>query len=134
MTRRNPAAGSERERTDVAAHQQRAVLQLRPPQPLPPARQHLRGSVDPDDVRAGADDGDGDASRAAPELEHRAVLGRGQPLPERDVPARDRARVLPVVERRVGVPAFPTLCACRHPRKLPTSNFQLPKDMLVPSG
>ena len=48
-----------------------------------------------------------------PELEHRSAGRRGQPLPERDVAPLDRLRVLPVVERRVVVPAFPALTGHR---------------------
>ncbi len=74
-----------------------------------------RRSVDADDRYAGPCHRYGDAAGAAAELEDRALLRRRQTLPERDVPAGDRLRVLPVVERRVAVPAFPAARRRRGP-------------------
>ena len=51
-----------------------------------------------------------DTSRAAPQLEHRPRCGRDYAPPERDVALPDRARVFPVVERRVLVPALGPIC------------------------
>src|SRR5262245_8203671 len=99
----NPA--SKRELADVAADEGRP--QPRPPQPLPCAGQHCRGPIDADDVRAGAGDGHGETAGAAPELEDSPVLRRGEALPEWHIAARERLRVLPVVERGIVVPALP---------------------------
>src|SRR4029077_16134887 len=50
-----------------------------------------------------------DPSGAAAELEDAAVHALRNASPEGDVAAAERARVLPVVERRVVVPALPTV-------------------------
>ena len=79
-------------------------------------REHRRRPIDPDDMNAGARDGKRDAPGAAAEFEDGAARPRGQARPERHVAPADRARVLPVVERRVLVPARPSLhseCAVR---------------------
>ena len=67
--------------------------------------QHRLGAIDADESRAGPGDRQRDAAGAAPELQDRSRLCGGEPAPERDVPPRHGLRVLPVVERRVFVPA-----------------------------
>jgi hypothetical protein len=47
------------------------------------ARQHRGGSIDADDAGAGFEDGHRNAAGAASELQHRAVLRGGEPLPRR---------------------------------------------------
>ncbi len=71
--------------------------------------QHRRRSVDTDDAPAVAGDGHQDAAGAAAQFEHPALGARREAAPERDVAAADGAGVLPVVERRVLVPAVPAL-------------------------
>jgi hypothetical protein len=71
--------------------------------------EHGRRPVDADQIHTGFRDGNGDSPRAAPELEDPAILRGRQTLPECDVTPRDGPRVLPVVERRVLVPAAPPL-------------------------
>ena len=75
----------------------------------PRARQHRHGSIDADERGRRSWRRAGNAAGAAAQFEHRSAGRRGQPLPEPDVAPLDRLRVLPVVERRVLVPAFPAL-------------------------
>jgi hypothetical protein len=85
------------------------LLQPRTPDALPRAGEHGSGASDSDEPHARAPEGQRDAARAASELQHPAAGVERQVPPERDVAAAERARVLPVVERRVVVPAFPAL-------------------------
>ena len=75
------------------------------------AIEHRRGAIDADQTDAGPCERQRDPSRAASELEHRAVGLERDAAPERHVAPAERPRVLPVVERRVVVPAFPAFSA-----------------------
>ena len=87
----------------------------------------------PTSVNAGRDERQRNAPGAAAKLEHRAVGVERDAAPERHVAPAERPRVLPVVERRVVVPAFPAFAAralprtrvhhddCARPRALSTS-------------
>src|SRR5689334_25064056 len=68
---------------------------------------HRRRSIDADDIDVVFEKGQRDAAGAAAKLEDFAVGFGGQTLPEGDVAAAERLRVLPVVKRRVLVPALP---------------------------
>ena len=104
---RESRARAQRKRADITA-KHRGVVQPRAPETLTSAREHGRRTIDADDPGTRARHGDSDPARAAPELEHAALLRGREPLPERDVAPRDRLRVLPVVERRVVVPPLPS--------------------------
>ena len=93
---------------DVAADELHARLQPRAPDAPARARQHRRRPIDADERHAGAAERQRDAAGAAAELEHRPAGLQRQVAPERHVAPAERARVLPVVERRVLVPAFVT--------------------------
>ena len=54
-------------------------------------------------------DGKGDTARAAPKLEDRSVRPAGEVYPEPNVAPADSLLVLPVVERRILIPALPSL-------------------------
>src|SRR5688572_16759872 len=107
---------------DVTADQGGDAGQPSPAQALASAGEHRRRPVDADDPGAFPGYRDGDAARAAPELQHAAVLRRGEPLPEGDIPPRHRLRILPVVERRVVVPPRPPFCGrlSGHSSRWPT--------------
>ena len=100
------AAVVERQRADVAADEQRAIREPCAFEARPGAREHRRGSIDTNESGAGAGDGNRQSAGAASQLQHGAILRRGETLPEGDVAASHRARVLPVVEGRVLVPAL----------------------------
>jgi hypothetical protein len=71
------------------------------------ALQHCRRPVDADEMNAGIRERPGYPAGAAPELEHLATSTLRKTRPERDVPAPERPRVLPVVKRCVLVPPEP---------------------------
>src|SRR5687767_9461707 len=83
-----------------------AVPQPGAPHTLAGSGQHRRRAIYPYEMDARPAERDGDATGAASELQHgTAGLGCEVP-PERHVTPAERARVLPVVERRVLVPAL----------------------------
>ncbi len=127
ITRPKPSPRPERQVTDVAADEERAIGEPRARQPRPRPRQHRRREIDPDELRARLDDRERDAAGAAAELEHGSVVGERQPLPEGDVAPRDGLRVLPVVERRVLRPSRPSRAApSSMPRLHPVDLRALP--------
>src|SRR5690349_1025802 len=71
--------------------------------------EHRRRSIDADEIDAGPRQRQRDAAGSAAKLEDRPFCGQRDSAPERYVAPPQRARVLPVVERRVLVPAFPAL-------------------------
>src|SRR5207249_1004980 len=71
------------------------------------AIEHRRGAIETDQIDARPDERQRNPARPAPELEDRAVGLECNAAPERHVAPPKRPRVLPVVERRVVVPAFP---------------------------
>ena len=73
------------------------------------ARQHRVGSIDPDQPYSRSRQRSRDSPGAAAELEHGPGRSHGEAPPERHVASPQRARVLPVVKRRVLVPALPAL-------------------------
>lgn len=107
-------------------------------QARPRPGEHGHRAIDADDVRASPGNGEGDPSGPAPELENGAALRRGEPLPERDIAARDRSRVLPVVEGRVVIPAVPAFrgsgLGSRGPGLGNESALIAPTDSLTNSG
>ena len=121
ITRLNP--GRERngsDRMSPRTSRARACSRARR-QPQSAAAQHLRRPIDPDDLCAGPRDRHRDPSSAAAQLEHWPILRGGEPLPELHVAARDRLRILPVVERRIAVPPFPSLRTLRTGAAAPSS-------------
>ena len=73
---------------------------------LPGKCQHRRRSIDADQRNTGARERKGDPAGAAAQLQHGAAGIQGEIPPERHVAAAQGLRILPVVERRVVVPAF----------------------------
>ena len=92
---------------DVAAHEANTALQSRAPYTLPRPRQHCIRSIDANDVRASASEWKRNATRAAAKFQHAPTGIHREIAPERHVATAECSRVLPVVERRVVVPAFP---------------------------
>src|SRR5439155_6669061 len=72
-------------------------------------REHGRRPIDTDETNARTCEGQRHAAGSTTELEHASICRRGQTPPERHIAAAERPRILPVVERRVFVPAFPTV-------------------------
>ena len=73
------------------------------------AGQHGRRSIHANDVDASLHQRFGDAAGATAQFQHTAISFSRQIDPERDVASAERARVLPIVERRVLIPAEPAL-------------------------
>ena len=71
--------------------------------------EHRRRAIDADDRHAGARHRHSTRPVPQPSSRTRPSAPGRQAAPERDVAAAERARVLPVVERRVLVPALPAL-------------------------
>ena len=91
-----------------AAYQPHAITQARPSHALAGTKEHGTRAIDPHQRHAGPAERQRDAARAASELQHRTAGLLRQRAPERDIAPPERPRVLPVVERRIVVPAFPT--------------------------
>ena len=105
---RSKRDGSKRNVADIAANEACTSRDAGAPRAAARAVEHRVGSVDADDRRARFENGYCDAAGAAPELEDRTRMFRGEMTPERHVTAAYRPGVLPVVEGRVLVPALPT--------------------------
>ena len=99
----------QRQASDISPDQPQTILQSCAPDALLRAREHGFGSIDADNLRACAGERQRDPAGAAPELENRSVRVQCELTPERHVAPPKRARVLPVVERRILVPTFPSL-------------------------
>ncbi len=117
--RHREGTSPERKRADVAANQRQARRGA-PRSFLTQGRQlasrigqHQCRSIDADDRDASAHERQRNATSPAAELQYRARRVRGQSTPERDVAPTERACVLPVVELRVLVPAFPAFARAR---------------------
>src|ERR1051325_3439592 len=102
---------------DVAAYEMDASGHARALHPRTCARQHRLGSIDADQRDARATKRQRNASRPASELEHRTAGVNRQIAPEGHVTPAERARVLPVVERRVLVPAFVSFSHRHAPKR-----------------
>ena len=92
-------------------------LEPRAAHPLPRTHEHRGGSIDADQP-LGHPCRPGWRSRPVPHPSSSTGFADAprQPLPERHVAPPHRLGVLPVVERRVGVPAFPALCGAASRR------------------
>ena len=111
-------APGERQAANVAADERRRVASRRRRRPASARVEHFGRTIDADERNAGLDERHRDAPGAAAELEHRALGVERDAAPERHVATAERSRVLPVVERRVLVPALPALARglLRHRR------------------
>ena len=97
----------ERERADVTEREARP-RGYREPAGAPAGEGHHRArAIEPHDRDAGPRHRDGEPPGPAPQLEDRPPLAAGEVLPEAHVLPPHRPGVLPVVERRVVVPAVP---------------------------
>ena len=76
---------------------------------LPRAGEHRRRPVYTNQINTSPPERNRDAAGTATQLKDLAVRPECQIAPERHVPPTQRSRVFPVVERRVIVPAFPSL-------------------------
>src|SRR5688572_16741608 len=76
-----------------------------------PARtgEHRRRAIDPDETEPGPANGDRYTPGTAAKLENRPGRARREVPPERHIATTKSPGILPVVERRVVVPAFVTL-------------------------
>ena len=102
---RRAAAGARPSAAALAfAEQRRAALRG--------ACEHRLRSIDADDGHAGAGERQRDPAGAAAELEHRPLAPGARSAARTARRAAERPRVLPVVERRVLVPAVPALTLC----------------------
>jgi hypothetical protein len=99
----------ERQKADVAAHQLQSIAKLCAANPCVCAREHRRRSIDADEIDAGFGERQADATGTATELEDRSAHVHREIAPERHVASAEGSRVLPVVERRVLIPAFEPL-------------------------
>src|SRR4051812_3255082 len=94
-------------------------------------REHRLGSIHPRDRHAASGEWHEQPAGPTPELEGRRVFPCCELLPEWEVAPAECARILPVVEWRVLVPAAPALCpapgrrrpglGCRAPHGVITS-------------
>ncbi len=119
--------GEKGQVSDVAADQSDTSTQPGAPDPLAGTGEHRLRSINAHDRDAGATERDRDAPGAAPEFEDRSIGLQGKVAPEGNVAPAERSRVLPVVERRVVVPAFVAfshvmLQTCNAKFKLQNSN------------
>lgn len=96
------------QRADVATDKVDAGESARLPQPTAGMREHHVGTIDAN-KRHPCDPPDRQryATRPAAQLENRPLRLTGQSLPEADILAPQRLRILPVVELRVVIPAVP---------------------------
>src|SRR5688500_12497330 len=97
---------AEGKRSDVAPDEVDVAVQSGSPDTAAGLGEHRRRAIDPDETDARTADRNRDAAGAAAKLQHRAGGTRGKVPPEGHVAAAERSCVLPVVERRVVVPAF----------------------------
>ena len=100
-------AAAKRQRPDVAAHDRGLADQAGPSKTRPKRADHGRGAIYADEAGRHPRHRHRQAPGSASQLQYRTVRTAGQIRPEPDVAAADRAPVLPVVERGVGVPALP---------------------------
>src|SRR5205814_3932430 len=89
-------------------------------QPAARAFEHRRRAIDTNQTHARPYERQKNPARSASKLEDRSVGLEGDAAPERHVATPKRPRVLPVVERRVVVPALPAFlnrgsAPIRHP-------------------
>src|SRR6185436_15631441 len=94
---------------DVAADQRNVFCETRSFRAGTGTRQHRLGSIDADKTDTGAAERQRDAACAASQLENGTTCLQGEIPPEGNVTLAKRARVLPVVERGVLVPALVAL-------------------------
>ena len=99
----------KRQRADVAAHDGGTRAGRQPPRAPAGTREHRRGPIDAGDRQTRAGQRHSRRPVPQPSSSTGAPSRAARPPPERDVPPAERARVLPVVERRVVVPAFGTV-------------------------
>src|SRR5882762_5692422 len=115
--------GGKGQVSDVTADQQDTSTQPGAPDPLAGTAEHRLRSIDAHDRDPGPAERNRDAPRSAPKFENRSAGLQGQVAPEGNVASAHRSRVLPIVERRVVVPAFVSFGQWQ----LPTANSQLPR-------
>jgi hypothetical protein len=91
---------------DVCLHQAQHPVEPVPGHPPPGEGQHRCRPIDANQRNAGAREREGDPAGAAAKLQDRTAGIQREIPPERYVAAAKGLRILPVVERRVVVPAF----------------------------
>ena len=91
---------------DIGLNETQVPVKAAARDPLAGECEHRCRTIDADEIDAGARERQGDAARTAAELQHRTAGVQGQVPPERHITPAECLRILPVVERRVVVPAF----------------------------
>ena len=91
---------------DVCLHESESALKTPSNESKTREIEHRRGSVDPHELDSGAREGKRDPAGAAAQFQHLAASVQGKIPPERHISPTQCLRILPVVERRVDIPAF----------------------------